>query len=167
MRGDYLIFDFGLSKELKQKDLVHPPDGFEATGLTGSRRYMAPEVVKCKNYGFSSDVYSFAILFWEVFSLRIPFDRMTLEEHFGKVVLKGRRPGRLNSLPKQLQFVMEECWSPDPAKRPRFKAICEQLRAEIALRGKNGQATKSVYDRTAYLMKKSDASRADSIKECC
>jgi serine/threonine protein kinase len=64
LRGDYLIFDFGLSKELKRKDLVEPPDdGFEATGLTGSRRYMAAEVVSCKNYGFSADVYAFAIFF--------------------------------------------------------------------------------------------------------
>jgi serine/threonine protein kinase len=44
LRGDMRLFDFGLAKELKKKDLVEPPDGFEATGLTGSRRYMAPEV---------------------------------------------------------------------------------------------------------------------------
>jgi serine/threonine protein kinase len=39
VRGDMRLFDFGLAKELKAKDLVDPPDGFAATGLTGSRRY--------------------------------------------------------------------------------------------------------------------------------
>lgn len=39
VRGDMRLFDFGLVKELKAKDLVEPPDGFQATGLTGSRRY--------------------------------------------------------------------------------------------------------------------------------
>lgn len=36
---DMRLFDFGLVKELKAKDLVEPPDGYAATGLTGSRRY--------------------------------------------------------------------------------------------------------------------------------
>jgi serine/threonine protein kinase len=38
------MFDFGLAKELKAKDLVGSSDLYNATGLTGSRRYMAPEV---------------------------------------------------------------------------------------------------------------------------
>jgi serine/threonine protein kinase len=37
------IFDFGLAKELKARD-QQDEDGYEATGLTGSRKYMAPEV---------------------------------------------------------------------------------------------------------------------------
>jgi len=82
LRGDYLIFDFGLSKELKRKDLIEPPDGFNATGLCGSRRYMAPEVVYCKNYGFSADVYSFSILFWETIALKVPFRLMSSDKHF-------------------------------------------------------------------------------------
>lgn len=39
VRGDMRLFDFGLVKELKAKDLVEPPDSFKATGLVGSRRY--------------------------------------------------------------------------------------------------------------------------------
>ena len=40
VRGDVRLFDFGLAKELKPKDLVEAPDEYLATGLTGSRRYM-------------------------------------------------------------------------------------------------------------------------------
>jgi hypothetical protein len=36
--GDAKVFDFGLAKELKPKDLVSPPDGYEASGMTGSVR---------------------------------------------------------------------------------------------------------------------------------
>lgn len=43
VRGRVKIFDFGLAKELKLRDLIDPPDAYDATGLTGSRRYMAPE----------------------------------------------------------------------------------------------------------------------------
>ena len=38
VRGDMRVFDFGLAKELKPKDLVEAPEGYNATGLTGSRR---------------------------------------------------------------------------------------------------------------------------------
>ena len=38
--GQWRLFDFGLSKELKEKDLVQPPDGYNTTGTVGSRRYM-------------------------------------------------------------------------------------------------------------------------------
>jgi len=47
-RLQWRIFDFGLCKELKQVDKVKgKPDCYRATGLTGSRRYMAPEIAKC------------------------------------------------------------------------------------------------------------------------
>ena len=43
LRGEVRLFDFGLAKELKAKDMVEDePDSFHATGLVGSRRYMAP-----------------------------------------------------------------------------------------------------------------------------
>jgi serine/threonine protein kinase len=58
VRGDWKIFDFGLCRELKKCDLREAPDGFDCTGLTGSRRWMAPEVVLCKLYGLKADVYS-------------------------------------------------------------------------------------------------------------
>ena len=39
VRGDMRLFDFGLAKELKVRDLVKAPDEYTATGLTGSRVY--------------------------------------------------------------------------------------------------------------------------------
>lgn len=42
--GDAKLFDLGLAKELKPKDLVEPPNGYEASGMTGSRRYMVRTV---------------------------------------------------------------------------------------------------------------------------
>jgi hypothetical protein len=37
VRGDVRLFDFGVARELKPKDLVKAPDGYRCTGLTGSR----------------------------------------------------------------------------------------------------------------------------------
>jgi serine/threonine protein kinase len=62
IRGVFKLFDFGLAKELKDKDLVAPPDFFDATGACGSRRYMSPEVLLCKEYGLSADGGCFFIV---------------------------------------------------------------------------------------------------------
>ena len=162
VRGDVRIFDFGLAKELKAKDLVKKPDGYESTGLTGSRRYMAPEVVRCLPYGFSADVYSFGILAWQVIALQTPFADYDTDMHFDRVVIKERRPNRfaLHVLPKLLQQMVEDCWSADPQNRPTFRQVCIQIQSEL-LGMKGGKSSSSVIDRSTHLMDRSLHSLAE------
>lgn len=146
----------GLAKELKRRDLVEEPDSYDATGLTGSRRYMAPECVRCLPYGFSADVYSFCILFWQIFALKTPFPNYDSRKHFDLVVVKGKRPSRLSDLPSLLQKMMENGWSEKPSRRPKFKQICQQLQAEILdFRAATGETSGSISDRSAHLMNRS------------
>lgn len=50
IRDDIVLFDFGLAREIDDKDKVS--DGtWKLTGETGSLRYMAPEVSADKPYG--------------------------------------------------------------------------------------------------------------------
>eukprot|EP00559_Dactyliosolen_fragilissimus_P000866 CAMPEP_0184868472 /NCGR_PEP_ID=MMETSP0580-20130426/30568_1 /TAXON_ID=1118495 /ORGANISM="Dactyliosolen fragilissimus" /LENGTH=286 /DNA_ID=CAMNT_0027369393 /DNA_START=173 /DNA_END=1030 /DNA_ORIENTATION=+ len=53
------LFDFGLAKEIEpsRQARLH-------TKMTGSLRYMAPEVATGEKYSTSVDVYSFGILLW-------------------------------------------------------------------------------------------------------
>ena len=135
-RGDLRLFDFGLAKELKEKDLIEEPDMYNCTGQTGSRRYMAPEVVQCMNYGFSVDIYSFAVLFWEVFSDQSSFEKMDNKKHFEQVVLKRKRPNvkKMNISGKTsiLQSLIEKAWSHTPTDRPSIQAICNTLSMEAS-----------------------------------
>lgn len=147
------IFDFGLAKELKLVDLVEPPDSYEATGLTGSRRYMPPEVVRCANYGFKADVYSFSILFWEICALETPYAKMDADTHFNKVVARGVRPKRLSYLPTQVRAMMEDGWSSDASKRPSFKQIC--LILQVAIADRTGESNASVVNRSKHLLNRS------------
>ncbi|CAN1157452.1 Protein SENSITIVITY TO RED LIGHT REDUCED 1 [Linum perenne] len=61
--GHLKVTDFGLSKIGEQKDAY----GYKMTGGTGSYRYMAPEVYRRESYGKSVDVFSFALIFHELF----------------------------------------------------------------------------------------------------
>jgi len=155
LRGEMRLFDFGLAKELKARDLVKAPDEFHATGLTGSRRYMSPEVASCRPYGLKSDVYSFAILLWEVLAVphsrgnkqhtsTLAFPRMSIDEHYERVVIGGERPALRHVRPKSLRGVIEQSWSSSPGQRPSFRSLCESLRHHVG-----GIATTT--DRTAYL----------------
>eukprot|EP00535_Pseudo-nitzschia_heimii_P004855 CAMPEP_0197186344 /NCGR_PEP_ID=MMETSP1423-20130617/13743_1 /TAXON_ID=476441 /ORGANISM="Pseudo-nitzschia heimii, Strain UNC1101" /LENGTH=691 /DNA_ID=CAMNT_0042637625 /DNA_START=61 /DNA_END=2136 /DNA_ORIENTATION=+ len=133
---NYVLFDFGLAREFRDSDRVRDDpeddDRYLATGLTGSRLFMAPEVATKKPYGFSADVYSFAILFWEVISLKEVFPHMTLNKHFQQVILKGKRPPSLEDiLPTELNDMLEHSWDTNTRRRPNFRSICNKLASEL------------------------------------
>lgn len=127
------IFDFGLAKECKPVDLVQAPDGYQMTGMTGTLRIMAPEVIISHTYGLSSDVYSFGILMWEVFACEPAHLEMDFGSHVQLVVHQQVRPRRLASsiIPKPIQGLAEQCWAADRSQRPLFDAIQKRLQAEI------------------------------------
>jgi serine/threonine protein kinase len=163
--GDVVLFDFGLAKELRVSDLVEPPDGYELTGLTGSRRFMAPECARCLPYGLSADVYSFSILLYQILTLMTPFKTLDHKKHVELVIMKGRRPklGPLSHVPAPLSKLIQVCWSENPEKRPDFKTICSELQAEIRkFHHAENPSSASVGDRTVYLM-----NRSVSSDDCC
>ena len=65
------IADFGLAR-------YQANPGKKMTAETGSYRWMAPEVIRHEEYDKRCDVYSFAILAWEMLATyRVPFDNMS------------------------------------------------------------------------------------------
>ncbi|ACI65481.1 predicted protein, partial [Phaeodactylum tricornutum CCAP 1055/1] len=74
VRGDVKIFDFGLAREYDRSISTSADGTYKMTGDTGSPRYMAPEVALEKPYNNSVDVYSFAILTWQILEMAMPFE---------------------------------------------------------------------------------------------
>lgn len=56
----------------------------QMTGEVGSYRYMAPELVKHKPYNAKADIYSWAIMSWEILAVSRPYAGMN-EMEFAKV----------------------------------------------------------------------------------
>lgn len=157
VRGHIQIFDFGLAKEFDEKDKLGDEAIYKnATGLTGSRRYMAPEVVLCEPYGLSVDVYSYGLVFWQVFALEKPFTKYrTLKQFTDGIVHKRRRPPKLEKLlPESLQKLMSDSWAHDWKQRPSFPIICRKLQQELWMWQKYGKDDE-VSDRTQYLRQNS------------
>ncbi|MCI33783.1 serine/threonine-protein kinase HT1-like, partial [Trifolium medium] len=66
------VADFGISCLESQAG--------SAKGFTGTYRWMAPEMIREKRHTKKVDVYSFAIVLWELITGLTPFDNMTPEQ---------------------------------------------------------------------------------------
>lgn len=153
VRGDFKLFDFGLAKELRKEDVVEAPDGFECTGLTGSRRWMAPENCLCKNYGLSADVYAYCLLFWHVMALKMPFANYDRKKHLQKVTIGGKRPDpKKMRVSDFLRALICKGWDTDSAKRPDMIRICELTQLQIleGYQKKKRTVDGSIIDRSGH-----------------
>jgi len=128
--GNVKVFDFGLASVPNTEEKLS--DGtYKLSGHTGTRRYMAPEIVKSLPYNHSVDVYSFGILLWEMCALQQPFKDYSLREHTIQVVNGGLRPKLCKSWSVNLQNLIDAAWSGSHQSRPSFKEIKARLAGEV------------------------------------
>jgi serine/threonine protein kinase len=106
-------------------------------------RWMATECFTDNTFSTKSDVWSFAVLVWEVFSFaRKPYGTFHPHE-IAAEVRAGRLLERAELCPVALHDWMERCWSAVPTNRPTFSAMqgtirllllddADKLRAKVA-----------------------------------
>lgn len=116
------IADFGLARD------VHNLDYYKKT--TNGRlpvKWMAPEALFDRVYTHQSDVWSFGVLLWEIFTLGgSPYPGIPVEELF-KLLKEGHRMDKPASCTHDLYMIMRECWHAVPSQRPTFKQLVEDL----------------------------------------
>ena len=88
---------------------------------------MAPEVIRHEHYGLSADVYSFAILFWELFTRIRPFDNLSPFQAAFQVAKDHLRPPIPSELSTPEKTLLRRLWHHDPYLRPTFNDICNVL----------------------------------------
>jgi len=121
------LFDFGLSRELPTLNSSIP---FEMSGKVGTLRYMATEVAMNHPYNISADVFSFAMVSYELLSLQKPYDGWTRDMHTALVCEGGLRPDTSNCacpIPMETSMLLELAWHADPTRRPSMDQIISQL----------------------------------------
>lgn len=118
------VGDFGLSKLINVK---HLHDVYKMTGETGSYRYMAPEVFEHRPYDKSVDVFSFAMILYELFEGFAPFDDKEAYEAATLVASEGLRPPMKARYPVGMEELIKKCWSNYTSTRPPFDDIVKEL----------------------------------------
>ncbi|QDZ18663.1 dual specificity protein kinase [Chloropicon primus] len=107
------------------------------TGKTGSLLYMAPEVWCSQPYNKAVDVYSFAMIGFELFEGKQPFcaEQKDTREEIIQVVeaaAKGKRPAFTSENWKKrpmLKEIIEQCWTREPFLRPSMTAVRKALQS--------------------------------------
>lgn len=139
------IFDFGLARTLDQSILVESEKTnncddccYKMTAMTGSARYMCPEISLCKPYSLKADVYSYAIVMHEVLSLKLPFDHIHDIESLQLFVNdRGLRLPLPYAWQSPLKIFFKNMWDKDPRKRPSFLEI--ELKIHDLMVGNEGE----------------------------
>ncbi|POG71846.1 kinase-like domain-containing protein [Rhizophagus irregularis DAOM 181602=DAOM 197198] len=89
--------------------------------------YIAPEVIVGREYTFASDIYSIAILMWEISSGQTPFINYEHENDIVMNIINGIRPKIVPGTPLEYKNLMKECWDADPLKRPNILTLWNKI----------------------------------------
>eukprot|EP00892_Ulva_mutabilis_P001692 jgi/Ulvmu1/11523/UM078_0012.1 len=115
---------------------------FKMTGGTGSHVFMAGEIFRREPYNAKADVYSLAMVMYEMLAGRRPFEEMDAREAALRAACEGLRPQWpplvSEACPAAERVVLHEahalvqsCWAADATKRPAASEIIPQLESLI------------------------------------
>ncbi|XP_078513253.1 vascular endothelial growth factor receptor 1 isoform X2 [Lissotriton helveticus] len=117
------ICDFGLAR-----DIYKDPDYVRKGDARLPLKWMAPESIFDKIYTTKSDVWSYGVLLWEIFSLGAsPYPGVQIDEEFCNRLKEGIRMRAPSYATPEIYQTMLDCWNSDPTERPRFVDLVERL----------------------------------------
>uniref|UniRef100_A0A7S4EAV5 Protein kinase domain-containing protein n=1 Tax=Pelagomonas calceolata TaxID=35677 RepID=A0A7S4EAV5_9STRA len=124
--GRCKVTDFGLSRceELK----TFTTTATMRDSAAGTPAFMAPELFEDNTFTEKSDVYSYAVVLWEIYDRGIPWAGLKPQQILYKLI-KEQRLDVPKSMPRDLSSLMERAWAQDPDARPSFADICKELQA--------------------------------------
>ncbi|XP_030360715.1 tyrosine-protein kinase ITK/TSK [Strigops habroptila] len=115
------VSDFGMSRVVLDDQYT------SSTGTKFPVKWSAPEVFSYSNYSTKSDVWSFGVLMWEVFSEgKIPYENRTNGEVVEEINA-GFRLYKPKLASKAIYEVMSHCWRMRKDDRPSFSILLYQL----------------------------------------
>lgn len=78
--------------------------------VTGTFRWMAPEIMKDEPVGFKSDIYSYGMVIWELVTRQLPFGDAEWGQIVYAVCEHNARPPIPSSFPPPLADMVRACW---------------------------------------------------------
>eukprot|EP01133_Synstelium_polycarpum_P019412 gene19412-23245_t len=125
------VCDFGLSRFNTGSNLE------TLVKMRGTFAYCAPEVYFGEQFSTKSDVYSIAVILWELVTRCIngryerPFSEYKNLHHDFQIIIqtskKGLRPTIPPACPPLLSQLIQDCWDPSSASRPSCTDIVNRL----------------------------------------
>ncbi|POG72959.1 kinase-like domain-containing protein [Rhizophagus irregularis DAOM 181602=DAOM 197198] len=104
--------------------------------IYGNLPYIAPEVISGKQTTTASDIYSVAMLMWEISSGQPPFINYEHDYDLAMNIINGIRPRIVSGTPLEYKNLIVQCWDADPSKRLNISELLRKIR-EIDLSYQN------------------------------
>nr|XP_046266477.1 platelet-derived growth factor receptor beta-like isoform X2 [Scatophagus argus] len=113
------VCDFGLARDLtKDRDYIARGNSFLPV------KWMSPESIFQNIYSCQSDVWSYGVLLWEIFSLGgRPYPDLPMTQEFYSALKRGYRMSRPEHAPHNIFDLMKQCWEEEPQSRPSFSSL--------------------------------------------
>lgn len=112
------IADFGLSRQMNTNVMET---------YCGTPSTMAPEIVRQEPYTEKADVFSFAIILWELLTRQEPYGGKGGLGLAVAVANNGLRPPIPAYCPAEYASIMTRAWHADQHARPSFQQILDEL----------------------------------------
>ena len=117
------VADFGLLREIPKNDTIYQA----TTEMPWPIRWMAPESLDNREFSPATDVWSFGVLLWEMYSPnQRPYADLNNVQILSKV-LSGHSLPIPPNYPPTVARIMKACWQREPEKRPSFLLISQTL----------------------------------------
>lgn len=86
-------------------------------------RWMPPEAIFDNNFSEKSDVWSYGVLVWEIFSSgKMPYNDLSNDEVL-KCARYGLRLTNPDNCPASVSKAVQKCWEANPLERPTFSEL--------------------------------------------
>ncbi|KAF8560655.1 hypothetical protein P879_02462 [Paragonimus westermani] len=94
-------------------------------------KWTAPEAVRKRIFTNKTDVWSFGVLLWEIYSYgRIPYPRMMANQAL-RQIMAGYRMKAPEGCPVEIYRLMRRTWNIDPNDRPTFATLLKELTGHL------------------------------------
>merc|ERR1719461_786446 len=91
-------------------------------------RWMAPESLKYGNFSSQSDIWSFGIVLYEIFSFgNRPWAEFSNDHVIDMVATRGQILPKPIDCPEAIYDIMRDCWNVTPELRPTFENLKDRF----------------------------------------